>query len=65
MEIGKTEKEFMEALYTLHKVNSEVSSRVNFLKNYTGFTQVPGDTLEQQLNGLELAFISDEIYLAK
>jgi hypothetical protein len=65
LEIGKKEREFMEALYTLHKIPSDIPSRVDFLKRYTGFTNTSGQTSQEELCALELGLISDEIYLAK
>lgn len=64
-EIGKTEREFIEALYTLNKIGSDIPSRVDFLKRYTGFTYTSEETPKEELCALELAFISDELYLAK
>lgn len=49
-----------ERLYSENSVDShDDSAVVNFLKNYTGFTNLSGKTPREERRALELAFLSD------
>ncbi len=59
--LGKKERQFIDSLYALNKIGQEVESRVEFLKQYTGYTNVSGDTPQEQLCGLELGLIDVQV----
>ena len=62
-EIGKKERNYIDALYAMRGVGSSIAERVTFLKNHLGYSEMSscdGEvTAKMQLEALEIALIVD------
>jgi hypothetical protein len=60
IKIDVVERKYINSLYALKKIKNDTLSKIEFLKKYTGYTNISGKpTPEGHLKALELVLISD------